>query len=84
MTCGLTLLYRHFGHLGLEMHIGHVETPLKTECVFFPPPSFFDSHMPSLPALSDNKINDSINCSNDAALTNNERHAEMKEQSRRE
>jgi hypothetical protein len=39
MTRGLALLYRHFGRLGLEMHIGCGETtPLKTECVFFPPP----------------------------------------------
>jgi hypothetical protein len=38
MTHGLALLYRHFGHLGLDMHIGRGETPSKTECVFFPPP----------------------------------------------
>ncbi len=38
MTRGLALLYRHFGRLGLEMHIGRRTTASKTECVFFPPP----------------------------------------------
>ena len=50
MTRGLALLYRHFGRLGLEMHIGRGTAALKTECVFSPPPSFFDSCLPSLPA----------------------------------
>ena len=36
-TRGLALLYRHFGRLGLEMHIGRGTTASKTECVFFPP-----------------------------------------------
>ena len=36
MTNGLTLLYHHFGRLGLEMHIGHRATTSKTECTFFP------------------------------------------------
>jgi hypothetical protein len=82
MTHGLALFYHHFGCLGLEMHIGCGETPSKTECVFFPPPCFFDSHMPSLPAPSNDEINNAINCSNNnAALTNDERCAETKEQS---
>jgi hypothetical protein len=84
MTRGLALLYCHFGRLGLEMYIGRGETPLKTECVFFPPPGFFDSHLPSLPALSDDETNNAINCSNDAALTDDEHCAKTKERSRRE
>jgi hypothetical protein len=82
MTRGLALLYHHFGRLGLEMHIGCVETPSKMECVFFPPPNFFDSHMPFLPAPSDDKINNAINCGNNAALTNDERCTETKERLR--
>ncbi len=47
MTHGITLLYHHFGRLGLEMHIGCGETPSKTECVFFtPPPASLTSTCP--------------------------------------
>jgi hypothetical protein len=80
MMCSLALLYCHFGRLGHEMHIGCGETPLKTDCAFFPPPNFFDSYMPSLPAPSKDKINNAINCSKDTALINNESCAETKEQ----
>jgi hypothetical protein len=38
MMQGLELVYRHFGHLGLEMHISQGDTSSKTECVVFPPP----------------------------------------------
>ncbi len=48
-------------------------------CLLLPPPGFFDSHMPSLPDPSNNKINNAINCSANAALTNNERRAKTKE-----
>ncbi len=40
MMQGLTLVYQHFGRLGLEMNIGRGETPSITECVFFPPLAF--------------------------------------------
>jgi hypothetical protein len=71
MTQGLALVYCHFGCLGLEMHIGQGETPSKTECVFFPPPGFFDLHMPALPAQeNDNEINNTLGYGENA-LTNN-------------
>ena len=38
---GMELVYHHFGRFGLEMHIGRGASPSKTECVFFPPPQFF-------------------------------------------
>jgi hypothetical protein len=73
MTHGLALLYRHFGCLGLEMHIGRRETPSKTECVFFPPPlaSLTPTCPPCLPQAT-------------AALTNDEHCAKTKGQSCRE
>jgi hypothetical protein len=46
MARGLALIHKHFGRFGLEMHIGHARTPSKTECVFFPPPRFFNSKLP--------------------------------------
>ncbi|KAL7527574.1 hypothetical protein ACHAXR_002020, partial [Thalassiosira sp. AJA248-18] len=42
MTKGLELVYHTFGRFGLEMHIGREGVSSKTECVFFPPPRFFD------------------------------------------
>jgi hypothetical protein len=38
---GMELIYHHFARFGLEMHIGRGSSELKTECVFFPPPQFF-------------------------------------------
>ena len=38
---GIDLIYHHFGRFGLEMHIGRGASTSKTECVFFPPPQFF-------------------------------------------
>ena len=38
---GMNLIFHHFSRFGLEMHIGRGKTPSKTECVFFPPPQFF-------------------------------------------
>ena len=65
------------------MHIGRGETPSKTECIFFPPPSFFDLHMPALPAQeNNNEINNALGYGEDA-LTNNEQCAKVKERSRR-
>ena len=79
MTRGLALLYRHFGQLGLEMHIGRRTAALKTECVFFPPPGFFDSRLPSLPAPNcADELHDVLDFGNDA-LTDEERCAEQQE-----
>ena len=41
MRRGLELIYHHFARFGLEMHIGRGTSESKTECVFFPPPQFF-------------------------------------------
>jgi hypothetical protein len=41
LTQGMNLIFHHFGRFGLEMHIGRGTSTLKTECVFFPPPQFF-------------------------------------------
>ncbi len=46
MARGRTFIHKHFARFGLEMHIGHEGTPSKTECVFFPPPRFFNSKLP--------------------------------------
>jgi hypothetical protein len=79
MTRGLAFVYWHFGCLGLKMHIGRGETPSKTECIFFPPPGFFDLHMPALPAQeNDNEINNALGYGEDA-LTNDEECAKGKE-----
>ena len=40
LTRGLNLIYQQFARFGLEMHIGKGKKASKTECVFFPPPSF--------------------------------------------
>ena len=37
----MELVYRHFARFGMEMHIGRGSSESKTECVFFPPPQFF-------------------------------------------
>jgi hypothetical protein len=38
---GTELIFHHFTRFGLEMHIGRGALESKTECVFFPPPQFF-------------------------------------------
>jgi len=38
---GMNLIYHHFGRFGMEMHIGRGTSMSKTECIFFPPPQFF-------------------------------------------
>ena len=38
---GMDLIHHHFGRFGLDMHIGQGALTSKTECVFFPPPQFF-------------------------------------------
>ena len=84
MKRGLTLLYHHFGRLGLEMHIGRGTAASKTECIFFPPPGFFDSCLPSLPAPSHADGTNTVIDYTDDALTDEERQAEEKERSRQE
>jgi hypothetical protein len=37
----MELIYHHFAGFGLEMHIGCGALESKTECLFFPPPQFF-------------------------------------------
>ncbi len=46
MACGLALIHKHFARFGLEMHIGQAGAQSKMECVFFPPPRFFNSKLP--------------------------------------
>ena len=48
---GLLLIFSHFFRFGLEMHIGHVPKPYKTECVLFPPPILFKPPSHSYPAV---------------------------------
>ena len=43
MMKGVNLIFSHFAKFGLEMHIGKGIKDSKTECVFFPPPGYFDS-----------------------------------------
>ena len=38
---GMELIYHHFTGFGLEMHIGRGIAESKTECIFSPPPQFF-------------------------------------------
>jgi hypothetical protein len=79
MTRGLALLYNHFKRLGLEMHIGRGTTASKTECISPPPPGFFDSRVPSLPAPSHEEGTNNVIDYTDDALTDDERQAEEKE-----
>ena len=48
---GVQVLHDHFSRFGLEMHVGKsVDGKInayKTECVFFPPPQFFNINIPS-------------------------------------
>ena len=39
----ITLLSDHFAWFGLEIHIGTGKKTSKTECVFFPPPGFYNT-----------------------------------------
>ncbi len=41
LSKGMNLVFKHFMHFGLEMHIGRNGGESKTECVFYPPPQFF-------------------------------------------
>jgi hypothetical protein len=54
LIVGINLIYSHFACFGLEIHIGWGEESSKTECVFFPPPQFFnDNDVCSSPRLTD-------------------------------
>jgi hypothetical protein len=44
LSKGMNLVFKHFARFGLEMHIGRNGGESKTECVFFPPPQFFQQH----------------------------------------
>ncbi len=84
MTKGLTLLYRHFGRLGLEMHIGHGTAASKTECIFFLTPGFFNFRLPFLPAPNcTDELQDAMTFDNDA-LTNDKRCEEQRDRTRHE
>jgi hypothetical protein len=37
----MNLIYHHISKFGMEMHIGRGTLMSKTECIFFPPPQFF-------------------------------------------
>ena len=41
LMLGAQLIFDHFKIFGLEMHIGRGGKSSKTECVFIPPPGFF-------------------------------------------
>ena len=41
LQCGMELIFHHFAKFGLKIHIGRGASESKTECVFFPPPQFF-------------------------------------------
>jgi len=63
LALGCEVIYDHFARFGLEMHIGRTvngkETASKTECVFFPRPSFF-SKTKNAPALANEPFDGSI------------------------
>jgi len=50
---GLSLVHSHLARFGLEVHIGKDGAPSKTECVFFPPPQFFNNPHSSDSAIAD-------------------------------
>jgi hypothetical protein len=49
---GLSLVRSHLARFGLEVHIGRDGAPSKTECIFFPPPPFFNDPHSSDPAIT--------------------------------
>ena len=78
MSRGMNLIYQHFARFGLEMHIGRGETASKTECVFFPSPSFFKetAHLQIEEEMMD------FNDENDGILTAAERRSHESERAR--
>jgi hypothetical protein len=81
LTMGLDLIYKHFARFGLEMHIGREGFPSKTECVFFPPPGFFDLHLPALLHNSDDSSN-ALEGEHDNIITADDRHDEQRARAR--
>ena len=79
LMTGLDLIHKHFARVGLEMHIEREGSPSKTECVFFPSPGFFDSHLPALP-----HDNDNFRYALDGEHDNIIRHDEQKARARRD
>ena len=77
LTTGLDLIHKHFELFGLEMHIGREGSPSKTECVFFPSPGFFDSHLPALPHDND-VFGHVLDGEHDNIITTEDRHDEQK------
>jgi hypothetical protein len=70
-----------------ELHVGCSNTPLKTECVFFPPPRFFNSSLP--PSLTQDTeeadtANHALKFGNDSTLTNSKQWDEQREKKFRE
>ncbi len=53
---GMTLVYRHFAHFGLEMHIGWNGGESKTECIFFPPPNSSNNLSCRQSEITDNRL----------------------------
>jgi hypothetical protein len=84
MAHRLALVHKHFGCLGLEMHISHDNAPSKTECIFFPPPGFLNSLIPLENTHDDNSDTPNMLGNGDEALTDGELHKEQKSQSRQE
>jgi hypothetical protein len=78
MTRGPALVHKHFGLLGLEMHIGRGEALSKTECIFFPPLGFLRSLIPLELAHDDNSDVANELENGDKTLTNGELHKEQK------
>ena len=73
---GLELIYKHFGRFGLEMRIGRSDSPSKKECVFFPPPILFYSHLPVLQQSSISAGNAIEDKNNDIDINDKEHHEE--------
>ena len=53
LTKGLEILIKVFDYFGLEMHLGKGDKASKTECVYFPAPSFFKPPAALPPAINE-------------------------------
>jgi hypothetical protein len=56
---GLALVHSHLARFGLEVHIGRGSESSKTECVFFPPPQFFNDKL-NPPSLTNDENNNNL------------------------
>jgi hypothetical protein len=72
---GLELVCKHFARFGLEKHIGRGNSPYKTECVFFPPPGFFYSHLPALQQRNTN-LDSALKDEHEGIITDGDMHNE--------